>query len=128
LLLMDDVTDQMRLGRDPAHGAASGPWWRAPAYCDLHRHEGQHPDLEQGGATGNWLSLEELKGRPFFDYCDQTGAANVGSLLTKGHLAEFRGEQSNLKTKDGVPSGGLGLSQMTMTRHARWASWWWAGT
>ena len=51
-------------------------------------------------ATG--YSLEELKGRPFFDYCDQTGAATVGRLLSKGAPGGSSGRiESNLKTKDG---------------------------
>ena len=47
-------------------------------------------------------SLDELKGHPFFDYCDQTGAAGVRMLLSKGASSESSGRiESNLKTKGG---------------------------
>ncbi|MGA2213655.1 MAG: ATP-binding protein, partial [Bryobacteraceae bacterium] len=47
-------------------------------------------------------SLEELKGRSFFDYCDQGSAASVGRLLSQGTPGESSGRiESNLKTKDG---------------------------
>ena len=51
LLLMDDVTEQMRLGEEirrmERHLASVVE--SASDIVDLHRHRGQYPDLEQGG-------------------------------------------------------------------------------
>jgi PAS domain S-box-containing protein len=101
---MDDVTEQMRLGKEIRR---------------MERHLASVVEsasdivisTDTGGNILTWnkaaeratgYSLEELKGRPFFDYCDQTGAANVEKLFTKGASHGISGRiESNLKTKDG---------------------------
>jgi PAS domain S-box-containing protein len=104
LLLMDDVTEQMRLGEEIRR---------------MERHlasvvESASDIVVSTDIGGNILTwnkaaekatgyfLEELKGRPFFDYCNQTGAASVRRLLSKGACGGTSGRiESDLKTKDG---------------------------
>jgi PAS domain S-box-containing protein len=104
LLLMDDVTEQARLGEEIRR---------------MERHlasvvESASDIVISTDTTGNILtwnqaaqritgySLEELKGRPFSDYCDQGGGAGFGRLLSKGASGESsRRIESNLKTKGG---------------------------
>jgi PAS domain S-box-containing protein len=104
LLLMDDVTEQTRLGEEIRR---------------MERHlasvvESASDIVVSTDTQGNVLtwnkaaqkvtgySLEELKGRPFFDYCDPTGAASVRTLLSKRASSESPGRtECNLKTKDG---------------------------
>ncbi len=104
LLLMDDVTEQMRLGEEIRR---------------MERHLASVVEsasdivvsTDIGGNILTWnkaaqrttgYSLEELKGHAFSDYCDQTGAASVRRLLSKEASAESSGRiESNLNTKDG---------------------------
>jgi len=101
---MADVTEQMRLGEEirrmERHLASVVE--SASDIVISTDTEGNILTWNKAAQRATGYSLEELKGRPFFDYCDQTGAANVGRLLTKGASRESSGRiESNLKTKDG---------------------------
>ena len=104
LLLMDDVTEQMRLGEEirrmERHLASVVE--SASDIVISTDIEGNILTWNKAAQRTTGYSLEESIGRPFFDYCDQTGAASVGELLSKGASGESSGRiESNLKTKDG---------------------------
>jgi PAS domain S-box-containing protein len=104
LLLMDDVTEQMRLGEEirrmERHLASVVE--SASDIVVSTDTEGNILTWNKAAQRTTGYSLEELKGRPFFDYCNQTGAASMGRLLSKGASGESSGRiESNLKTKDG---------------------------
>jgi len=104
LLLMDDVTEQARLGEEirrmERHLASVVE--SASDIVISTDTEGNILTWNKAAQRATGYSLEELKGHPFFDYCDQTGAANVGRLLSKGAAGGSSGRiESNLKTKDG---------------------------
>ena len=104
LLLMDDVTEQMRLGEEirrmERHLASVVE--SASDIVISTDTEGKILTWNQAAERITGYSLEELKGRPFFDYCDQICAANVGRLLAKGASPGSSGQiESDLKTKDG---------------------------
>jgi PAS domain S-box-containing protein len=104
MLLMDDVTEQVRLGEEirrmERHLASVVE--SASDIVVSTDTEGNILTWNKAAQRATGYSLEELKGRPFFDYCDQTGAASVGKLLSKGASGESSGRiESNLKTKDG---------------------------
>jgi PAS domain-containing protein len=96
LLLMDDVTEQMRLGEEirrmERHLASVVE--SASDIVISTDTEGNVLTWNKAAQRATGYSLEELKGRPFFDYCDQTGAANVGRLLSKGASAGAPGESN----------------------------------
>ena len=104
LLLMDDVTEQMRLGEEirrmERHLASVVE--SASDIVISTDTEGNVLTWNKAAQKITGYSLEELKGRPFFDYCDQVGAASVRRLLSKGASGESSGRiESNLKTKGG---------------------------
>jgi PAS domain S-box-containing protein len=104
LLLLDDVTEQMRLGEEirrmERHLASVVE--SASDIVISTDTEGNVLTWNKAAQRATGYSLEELKGRPFLDYCDQTGAAQVGRLLTKGASRGSSGRiESNLMTKDG---------------------------
>ena len=104
LLLMDDVTEQMRLGEEirrmERHLASVVE--SASDIVVSTDTEGNILTWNQAAQKTTGYALEELKGRPFFDYCDQTGDTSVRRLLSKEHSRESSGHiESNLKTRDG---------------------------
>jgi PAS domain S-box-containing protein len=104
MLLMDDVTEQVRLGEEirrmERHLASVVE--SASDIVISTDTEGNILTWNKAAQRATGYSLAELKGRPFFDYCDQTGAASVGKLLSKGASGESSGRiESNLRTKDG---------------------------
>jgi PAS domain S-box-containing protein len=104
LLLMDDVTEQMRLGEEirrmERHLASVVE--SASDIVISTDIEGNILTWNKAAQRTTGYSLEELKGRPFFDYCDQTDTASVRRLLSKGASGESSGRiESNLKTRDG---------------------------
>ena len=104
LLLMDDVTEQMRLGEEirrmERHLASVVE--SASDIVVSTDTEGNILTWNRAAQRTTGYSLEELKGRPFLDYCNQTGATNVGGLLCKGASGAISGRiESNLTTKDG---------------------------
>jgi PAS domain S-box-containing protein len=104
LLLMDDVTEQMRLGEEirrmERHLASVVE--SASDIVVSTDTEGNILTWNKAAQKTTGYALDELKGRPFFDYCDQTDAADVRRLLSKGASGEISSRiESNLKTKDG---------------------------
>jgi PAS domain S-box-containing protein len=104
LLLMDDVTEQMRLGEEirrmERHLASVVE--SASDIVISTDTEGNILTWNKAAQRTTGYSLEELKGRPFFDYCNQTGAASIRRLVSKGASGETSGRiESDLKTKDG---------------------------
>ena len=104
LLLMDDVTEQTRLGEEirrmERHLASVVE--SASDIVISTDTEGNVLTWNKAAERTTGYSLDELKGRPFFDYCDQTGAAGVRMLLSKGASSRNSGRiESNLKTKGG---------------------------
>jgi PAS domain S-box-containing protein len=104
LLLMDDVTEQMRLGEEirrmERHLASVVE--SASDIVVSTDTEGNILTWNKAAQKTTGYELDELKGRPFFDYCNQTDAANVRRMLSKGAAGENSNRiESNLKTKDG---------------------------
>jgi PAS domain S-box-containing protein len=104
LLLMDDVTEQMRLGEEirrmERHLASVVE--SASDIVISTDIQGNILTWNKAAQRTTGYSLEELKGRRFLDYCDQTGVSSVAGLLSKGASGEGSGRiESNLKTKDG---------------------------
>ncbi|HUY13892.1 MAG TPA: PAS domain S-box protein [Terriglobia bacterium] len=104
LLLMDDVTEQMRLGEEirrmERHLASVVE--SASDIVISTDTEGNILTWNKAAQRTTGYSLEELKGRAFFDYFEQADTANVQRLLSKGASGESSGRiESNLKTKDG---------------------------
>jgi len=104
LLLMDDVTEQTRLGEEirrmERHLASVVE--SASDIVISTDTEGNVLTWNKAAERTTGYSLDELKGHPFFDYCDQTGAAGVRMLLSKGASSKNSGRiESNLKTKGG---------------------------
>jgi PAS domain S-box-containing protein len=104
LLLMDDVTEQMRLGEEirrmERHLASVVE--SASDIVVSTDTEGKILTWNKAAQKTTGYALEELKGRPFYDYCDHNDAVSVRSLLSKGAFRESSGHiESNLKTKDG---------------------------
>jgi PAS domain S-box-containing protein len=104
LLLMDDVTEQMRLSEEirrmERHLASVVE--SASDIVVSTDTEGNILTWNKAAQRATGYSVEELKGRPFFDYCDQAGAASVRVLLSRKAPGESSGRiESNLKTKDG---------------------------
>jgi PAS domain S-box-containing protein len=104
LLLMDDVTEQTRLGEEirrmERHLASVVE--SASDIVISTDTEGNILTWNKAAQRTTGYSLDELKGHPFFDYCDQTGAAGVRMLLSKGASSGSSGRiESNLKTKGG---------------------------
>ena len=103
LLLMDDVTEQMRLGEEirlmERHLASVVE--SASDIVVSTDTEGNILTWNKAAQKTTGYALDELKGRPFFDYCDQADAASVRRLLSKGVSGENSSHiESNLKTKD----------------------------
>ena len=103
LLLMDDVTEQMRLGEEirlmERHLASVVE--SASDIVISTDTEGNILTWNKAAQKTTGYALDELKGRPFFDYCDQTDAVSVRHLLSKGNSGENSSRiESNLKTKD----------------------------
>src|ERR1035441_4755618 len=92
LLLMDDVTEQMRLGEEirrmERHLASVVE--SASDIVVSTDTEGNILTWNKAAQRTTGYSLEELKGHPFSDYCNQTGAASVRRFLSK----EASGESS----------------------------------
>jgi len=104
LLLMDDVTEQMRLGEEirrmERHLASVVE--SASDIVVSTDTEGNILTWNKATQKTTGYALEELKDRPFFDYCDQTDDASVRRLLSKEPSGKRSGHiESNLKTKDG---------------------------
>ncbi len=104
LLLMDDVTEQTRLGEEirrmERHLASVVE--SASDIVISTDTEGNILTWNKAAQRTTGYSIEELKGRPFFDYCEPAGATGVRMLLSKGASNESSGRiESNLKTKDG---------------------------
>jgi PAS domain S-box-containing protein len=104
LLLMDDVTEQMRLGEEirrmERHLASVVE--SASDIVVSTDTEGNILTWNKAAQRTTGYSLEELKGHPFSDYCNQTGAASVRRFLSKEASGESSGRiESTLKTKDG---------------------------
>jgi PAS domain S-box-containing protein len=104
LLLMDDVTEQMRLGEEirrmERHLASVVE--SASDILVSTDTEGNILTWNKAAQRTTGYSLEELKGHPFSDYCNQTGAASVRRFLSKEASGESSGRiESTLKTKDG---------------------------
>jgi PAS domain S-box-containing protein len=104
LLLMDDVTEQMRLGEEirrmERHLASVVE--SASDIVISTDTEGNILTWNKAAQKTTGYALDELKGCPFFDYCDQTDDASVRHLFSKGASGENSSRiESNLKTKDG---------------------------
>ena len=104
LLLMDDVTEQTRLGEEirrmERHLASVVE--SASDIVISTDTEGNILTWNKAAQRTTGYSIEELKGRPFFDYCEPAGATGVRKLLSKGASGESSNRiESNLKTKDG---------------------------
>lgn len=104
LLLMDDVTEQMRFSEEirrmESHLASVVE--SASDIVVSTDTEGNILTWNKAARRSTGYALEELKGRPFFDYCDQTDAASARRLLSEGISGENPTRiESNLKTKDG---------------------------
>src|ERR1039457_505767 len=104
LLVMDDVTEQMRLGEEirrmERHLASVVE--SASDIVVSTDTEGKILTWNKAAQKTTGYALDELKGRPFFDYCDQTDDTSVRRLLSKGSAWESSGHiESNLKTRDG---------------------------
>ena len=104
LLLMDDVTEQLRLGEEirrmERHLASVVE--SATDIVVSTDTEGNILTWNKAAQRTTGYPLDELKGRSFFDYCDQGSAASVARLLSSGTSGESSGRiESNLKTKDG---------------------------
>jgi PAS domain S-box-containing protein len=104
LLLMDDVTEQTRLGEEirrmERHLASVVE--SASDIVISTDTEGNILTWNKAAQRTTGYSIEELKGRPFFDYCDQVGAAGVRMLVFKGASGDVSSRiESNLKTKEG---------------------------
>lgn len=117
LLLVDDITEQTRMGEEIRR---------------MERHlasvvESASDIVVSTDVQGNILSwnkaaedvtgysLRELSGRPFFDYCDTAESGAVRKLLSDGASRGIPGRtEFNLKTKDGSsrPASWV-FSQMT---------------
>jgi PAS domain S-box-containing protein len=104
LLLMDDVTEQMRLGEEvrrmERHLASVVE--SASDIVISTDTEGNILTWNKAAQKTTGYALDELKGSPFFDYCDQTDAASVRRMLSKRISSENSSRiESKLKTKDG---------------------------
>ena len=104
LLLMDDVTEQTRLGEEirrmERHLASVVE--SASDIVISTDTEGNILTWNKAAERTTGYSVEELKGLPFFDYCDQAGAAAVRMLVSKGASGQPSSRiESNLKAKDG---------------------------
>ena len=102
LLLMDDVTEQMRLGEEirrmERHLASVVE--SASDIVVSTDTDGKILTWNKAAQKTTGYELEELKGRPFFDFCDPADDAGMRRLFAKGADNSSRIE-SNLKTKDG---------------------------
>ena len=104
LLLMDDVTEQMRLGEEirRMERRLASVVESASDIVISTDTDGNILTWNKAAQRVTGYSLEELKGRPFSGCCDQQGAVSVRRLLSKGASGESSGRiESNLKTKDG---------------------------
>ncbi len=104
LLLMDDVTEQMRLGEEirrmERHLASVVE--SASDIVVSTDTEGKILTWNKAAQKTTGYGLEELKGRPFFDFCDPADDAGMRRLLAKGVPPDNANRiESNLKTKDG---------------------------
>lgn len=104
LLLMDDVTEQMRLGeeiRRMERRLASVVESASDIVVSTDIH-GNILTWNRAAQEITGYSLEELKGQPFFDHCDRPSAAGTRKLFTEGMFFErsWRTE-GGLKTRDG---------------------------
>ncbi len=105
LLLMDDVTEQTRLGEDirrmERHLASVVE--SASDIVVSTDTDGKILTWNKAAQRTTGYSLDELKDRPFFDYCDQPAGASVRRSLSKAASGDGTGRiESNLKTKDGL--------------------------
>jgi PAS domain S-box-containing protein len=104
LLLVDDVTEQTRMGEEIRRMER-----RLASVVESASDIVVSTDIQGNILTWNkaaqkitGYSLEELKDRPFLDYCDESGAPGVRRLLSSEASRESSGRiESNLKTKDG---------------------------
>jgi PAS domain S-box-containing protein len=104
LLLMDDVTKQTQMGEEIRRMER-----RLASVVESASDIVVSTDIQGNILTWNkaaqkitGYSLEELKDRPFLDYCDESGAPGIHRLLSSGASRESSGRiESNLKTKDG---------------------------
>jgi PAS domain S-box-containing protein len=104
LLLMDDVTEQTRMGEEirrmERHLASVVE--SASDIVISTDIQGNILTWNKAARQTTGYSLEELKGRPFFDYCDQISTASVRKLFSKAASRDSSGRtECNLKTKDG---------------------------
>ena len=117
LLLMDDVTEQMRLGEEirrmERHLASVVE--SASDIVISTDTEGNILTWNKAAQKTTGYSLEELNGRPFFDYCDQTGVSSVAGLLSKrGVRRELRQNRVHFEDqRRTLPSCVLVFSRMT---------------
>jgi PAS domain S-box-containing protein len=103
LLLLDDVTERTRLGEEIRR---------------MERHLASIVESASDivistdirGAILTWnraaqaitgYSLEEVRSRPLFDYCELAGATSIRRLFSKGAPREMGRTESDVKTKNG---------------------------
>jgi PAS domain S-box-containing protein len=104
LFLMDDVTEQTRMGEEirRMEGRLASVVESASDIVVSTDIQGNIFTWNKAAQKITGYSLEELKGRSFLDYCDESGAPGVRRLLSSGASRESSGRiESNLKTKDG---------------------------
>ena len=114
LLLMDDVTEQTRMGEEirrmERHLASV-----VESASDIVVSTDIHGNIltwNRAAQKTSGYSFEELKGLPFLDYCDRSGAASIRRVLSKKTSGESPTRiECGLKTKAAEPVRFPGSSQ-----------------
>jgi len=114
LLLMDDVTEQMQMSeeiRQMERQLASVVESASDVVLSTDT-QGNILTWNKAAQKTSGYPFEEVKGRPFFEYCDEAGIRSVFSRAVSGESSGMI--ECNLKTKDGKdhPVSWV-LSQMT---------------